>query len=65
MRSPLAQSEVQADDLDRLVQSITAAESIVAGWDPPQVLAVQALKSAIEDLHKEALTRLILSLIHI
>jgi nitrite reductase/ring-hydroxylating ferredoxin subunit/Fe-S cluster biogenesis protein NfuA len=49
-------------DLDDLVHSITAVESIVAGWDEAHVLTVQALKSAIEDLHKEALTRLIRAL---
>jgi nitrite reductase/ring-hydroxylating ferredoxin subunit/Fe-S cluster biogenesis protein NfuA len=49
-------------ELDRFVQSITAVESIVAGWDEAHVLTVQALKSAIEDLHKEALTRLIRAL---
>lgn len=53
---------IHSDDLDRLVQSITAVESIVAGWDEVHVLAVQALKTAIEDLHKEALKRLIRAL---
>ncbi len=46
-------------DLDSLVQSITALESIIAGWSESQVLTVRALKSAIEALHKEALKRLI------
>jgi nitrite reductase/ring-hydroxylating ferredoxin subunit/Fe-S cluster biogenesis protein NfuA len=50
------------DDLDALVHAITAIESIVEGWEQPQILAVQALKSAIEDLHKEALKRLIRAL---
>jgi nitrite reductase/ring-hydroxylating ferredoxin subunit/Fe-S cluster biogenesis protein NfuA len=49
-------------DLDALVNSITAVEAIVAGWPEPQILTVQALKSAIEDLHKEALKRLIRAL---
>jgi nitrite reductase/ring-hydroxylating ferredoxin subunit/Fe-S cluster biogenesis protein NfuA len=49
-------------ELDVLVQSITAVESIVDGWDEAHVLTVQALKSAIEDLHKEALKRLIRAL---
>lgn len=53
---------IRSDDLDGLVQSITAVESIVAGWDEAHVLAVQALKTAIEDLHKEALKRLIRAL---
>jgi nitrite reductase/ring-hydroxylating ferredoxin subunit/Fe-S cluster biogenesis protein NfuA len=47
------------NELDGLVRSITALESIVAGWDEAHVLTVQALKSAIEGLHKEALKRLI------
>jgi Fe-S cluster biogenesis protein NfuA/nitrite reductase/ring-hydroxylating ferredoxin subunit len=46
-------------ELDALVQSITAVEAIVAEWEAPKILTVQALKSAIEDLHKEALKRLI------
>ena len=50
------------DDLQALVQSITAIESIISGWDERQALTVQALKSAIEDLHKEALKRLIRAL---
>lgn len=55
-------SRDMSTDLDAMVNSITALESIVAGWDEPQVLAVHALKSAIEDLHKEALKRLIRAL---
>lgn len=46
-------------DLDRLVQTIASLETIVADWDEPQRMTVQALKSAIEDLHKEAFARLI------
>jgi len=52
----------RVDDLDSLVQSITALETLVAGWSEAQVLTVQALKSAIEALHKEALKRLIRAL---
>lgn len=48
--------------LNRLVQAITSLEDIVEGWDESQRLTVQALKSAIEDLNKEALKRLIRSL---
>lgn len=51
-----------AGQLDHLVQAITGLEGIVDGWDESQKLTVQALKSAIEDLHKEALKRLIRSL---
>lgn len=49
-------------DLDGLVRAITAVESLVAEWDEPQRLGVQALKSAIEDLHREAFKRLIRAL---
>ena len=51
-----------AVDLERLAQTIAKLESIVAGWDESYVFTVQALKSAIEDLHKEALKRLIRAL---
>ena len=61
----LATHEIEADpslELERLVQAITSLEGIVEGWDESQRLTVQALKSAIEDLHKQALKRLIRSL---
>lgn len=67
-RAPASNAESAAanaavpDDMDRLVQPIVALETIVAGWDEARVLTVQALKSAIEGLHKEALTRLIRAL---
>lgn len=51
-----------APDLDGLVRAITAVEALVAEWEEPQRLGVQALKSAIEDLHREALKRLIRAL---
>lgn len=51
-----------AAHLERLVQAITSLETIVAGWDESHALTVQALKSAIEELHKEALKRLIRAL---
>ncbi|MEW6353791.1 MAG: NifU family protein [Pseudomonadota bacterium] len=54
--------QLTSNDLDRLVQTITSLEAIVAAWDEPQRATVQALKSAIEDLHKEALARLIRAL---
>jgi len=50
------------DDLDGLVRSITAVEALIEGWDAAHILTVQALKTAIEDLHKEALKRLIRAL---
>lgn len=63
--SPPAEPSTGADastELERLVRAITSLEGIVGGWDEPQQLTVQALKSAIEDLHREALKRLIRSL---
>ena len=51
-----------AADLEHLAQTIAKLETIVAGWDESYVFTVQALKSAIEDLHKEALKRLIRAL---
>ena len=46
-------------EMERLLKTITSLETIVEGWEESQRLGVQALKSAIEDLHKEALKRLI------
>ena len=51
-----------AAELDRLARTITSLETIVAGWDEGHVLTVMALKSAIEELNKEALKRLIRTL---
>lgn len=51
-----------AAELARMVHNITSLESIVATWDEAQQMTVQALKSSIEDLNKEALRRLIRSL---
>ena len=48
--------------LDRLARAVASLEAIVAGWDEPHALTVHALKTAIEDLHKEALKRLIRAL---
>jgi Fe-S cluster biogenesis protein NfuA/nitrite reductase/ring-hydroxylating ferredoxin subunit len=56
-----AQGEAAAE-LERQVQTITRLEAVVANWEPSFSLTVQALKSAIEDLNKEALRRLIRSL---
>lgn len=64
-RHDRASAPVAADpgaDLERLVQPITQLEAIVAQWDSSHALTVQALKSAIEDLHKDALQRLIRAL---
>lgn len=60
--SPVAQSGDSAAELERLVQAITSLEGLVAGWDESQRLTVQALKTAIEDLNKEAFKRLIRAL---
>ena len=55
-------AEDPATALERRVRDITRLEAIVAAWDEPQRLTVQALKCAIEDLNKEAFTRLIRAL---
>ena len=47
------------DDLDALIAPITRLEAIAGGWDESHALTLQALKAAIEDVHKEALRRLI------
>jgi Fe-S cluster biogenesis protein NfuA/nitrite reductase/ring-hydroxylating ferredoxin subunit len=60
--SVAASVEQPTPSLDELVQSIVQLEQIVGGWDESQRLAVQALKSSIENLHKEALRRLIRAL---
>lgn len=62
---PEAEPQLAADaepDLDRMVRAIAALESLVAEWDEPQRLGALALKSAIEDLHREAFKRLIRAL---
>jgi nitrite reductase/ring-hydroxylating ferredoxin subunit/Fe-S cluster biogenesis protein NfuA len=59
--SEIPNANAQAE-LARLVGAITRSESIVAGWESAQIEIVEALKSAIEDLHKEALKRLIRTL---
>lgn len=46
-------------DLAKLVDPIAALESLVGGWDEPARSTAQALKSAIEDLNREAFKRLI------
>lgn len=49
-------------ELERLTGDIEKLEALVATWDESHQLTVQALKSAIEALHKEAFTRLIRAL---
>jgi Fe-S cluster biogenesis protein NfuA/nitrite reductase/ring-hydroxylating ferredoxin subunit len=51
--------QVSRPTLASLVKSIESLEVIVEGWNDSQRLTVQALRKAIEDLHKEALSRLI------
>lgn len=57
--SPIAGAEDTAAALDRMVHVITSLEAIISGWDESQRMTVQAMKSAIEDLNKEAFKRLI------
>lgn len=45
--------------LEELVAEISRFEAIISEWDESQRCVVVGLKRAIEDLHKEALTRLI------
>ncbi|NOT46766.1 MAG: Rieske 2Fe-2S domain-containing protein [Acidobacteria bacterium] len=49
-------------DLDRLAGDIDKIEAIISGWDEHYLLTARAFKTSIEDLHKEALKRLIRSL---
>jgi nitrite reductase/ring-hydroxylating ferredoxin subunit/Fe-S cluster biogenesis protein NfuA len=57
-----AASDDPAAELQRLVDAITGLEAVVEGWQDAQQMTVQALKTAIEDLNKEALRRLIRAL---
>ncbi len=45
--------------LESLLKPIKSLEVIVQGWDESHRMTVQALRGAIDDLHKEALARLI------
>ena len=66
MNAPVNQALIAAEDpaaeLERRVHAITRLESIVADWEDGPRFTVQALKSAIEDLNREALRRLIRAL---
>lgn len=70
MNAPLLQTaraaedagEDRAADLDRRLQAITRLEGVVAGWEQGPAATVLALKTAIEELNKEALRRLIRAL---
>ncbi|MBD2440211.1 NifU family protein [Nostoc sp. FACHB-110] len=48
--------------LEELIAEINRFEAIISDWDESQRCVAVGLKRAIEDLHKEALTRLIKSL---
>jgi Fe-S cluster biogenesis protein NfuA len=48
-------------NLEELVTEISRYEAIISEWDETQRGVVVGLKRAIEDLHKEALTRLVKS----
>lgn len=61
--APIApQIDQDSPDLSQRAQAILRLEAIVATWEESQRLTVQALKSGIEDLNKEALRHLIRSL---
>ncbi len=51
-----------AEDLARLAGNIDKLEMVVAGWEDHYQLSVTALKTSIEELHKEAFKRLIRAL---
>ena len=59
MAEPNATIAASQPTLSSLVKGIESLEAIVQGWDESQRLTVQALRQAIEDLHKEAFARLI------
>lgn len=46
-------------DLASMVQDIERLESIISGWEDTQKNTVQALRQSIDQLHKEAFSRLI------
>ncbi len=49
-------------EINQLVEEINRFEAIISEWDESQRCIAEGLKRAIEDLHKEALTRMIKSL---
>ncbi|MGB6300397.1 MAG: NifU family protein [Rivularia sp. (in: cyanobacteria)] len=49
-------------EIKELVEEINRFEAIISEWDESQRCVAEGLKRAIEDLHKEALTRIIKSL---
>jgi Fe-S cluster biogenesis protein NfuA/nitrite reductase/ring-hydroxylating ferredoxin subunit len=59
---PLSDSLTADVTLEKLLQDIHSLETVVSTWDEHERITVMALKKAIDDLNKEALTRLIRSL---
>lgn len=62
MHGPATNNLDSLADLERLTSDIEKLDGLVAGWEQSHQLTVQALKSAIEELHKEAFKRLIRAL---
>lgn len=67
MNAPVSEAQMTAlddpaADIERRVHAIAALEAVVGAWEDGPQFTVQALKSAIEDLNKEALRRLIKAL---
>ena len=52
-------SVLETVTIDELVKEISRFEAIISEWDESQRCVVVGIQRAIEDLHKEALTRLI------
>ncbi|KST62821.1 NifU family protein [Mastigocoleus testarum] len=52
-------TELEPASIDELVKEINRFETIISEWDESQRCVVVGIQRAIEDLHKEALTRLI------
>lgn len=53
------QSASKPPDLERLLHDIQALEALTASWDANHTETLQALRTAIDDLHREAFARLI------
>ena len=60
--SVAGQRETALEDLDGFVRDIQRLEEIFDGWEQNQANAVQAYRSSLEALHKEAIRRLIKSI---
>lgn len=55
-------SELKTVSIDELVKEINRFEAIISEWDESQRCVVVGIQRAIEDLHREALTRLVKSI---